>query len=137
MLIDEKGLCSPTIEQIREDLGLYSTTMVFEALAVLEDLGFIKRERQTFPGVRPKRNVYRVHACEVTLFRLLERNILDGELRPARLSHLPASPEARMLTVEGLRALLGAQFERYERATSEARRDVLMEILEEKGYAKA
>lgn len=135
MLIDEKGLCSPTVEQIREDLGLYSTSMVFEALAVLEDLGFIRRERQTFPGVRAKRNVYRVHACEVTLYRLLERNILDGQLRPARLAHLPASPESRMMIVEALRALLDEQFERYERATPEARREVLMDILENKGFA--
>jgi predicted transcriptional regulator len=59
MLSDEKGECSPTIDQIREDLGLYSSSMVFDALAALEDLGFVVRERQALAGVRSRRNLYR------------------------------------------------------------------------------
>ncbi len=55
MLSDPKGECSPTIDQIREDLGLYSSSMVFEALAALEDLGFIVARapsvrRRSFPA---------------------------------------------------------------------------------------
>jgi DNA-binding transcriptional ArsR family regulator len=129
MLTDEGGECCPTIEQIREDLGLYSPSMVFEALAVLEDLAFITRERQSFPGVRAKRNVYRRPACESTILRLLERDRIDGELRP-RGGGSPASQESQALVVDGLRMQLAEAYERYARATSAAKRDVLVEILE-------
>lgn len=122
------GECSPTIEQIREDLGLYSPSMVFEALAVLEDLAFISRERQSFPGVRAKRNVYRRPPCEATVLRLLERQRIDAELRP-KGSGSPASAESQALVIDGLKLVLGAHYERYFRATSSAKGDVLMEIL--------
>ena len=128
-MLSDKGECSPTIEQIREDLGLYSPSMVFEALAVLEDLGFISRERQSFPGVRAKRNVYRRPSCEATILRLLERERIDGDLRP-KGGGSPASQESQALVVYGLKQTLGEYYERYARATSSARRDVLIEILE-------
>ncbi len=130
MLADRDGRCHPTIDQIREDLGLYSSSMVFEALTVLEDLGFVVRERRAFPGVRAKRNVYRKPSCEATVLRLLERGRIDGYLRPVGPSTSPASAQAKELVVEGLRRLLGAAYERYERATPAAKRDVLLEILE-------
>jgi hypothetical protein len=129
-MLTDKGECSPTIEQIREDLGLYSPSMVFEALAVLEDLAFITRERQAFPGVRAKRNVYRRPACEATILRLLERDRIDGELRP-RGSGSPASQESQMLVIAGLRETLGHQYPRYAAAASAAKREVLIEVLEE------
>lgn len=130
MISDADGVCQPTIDQIREDLGLYSTSMVFEALSALEDLCFIKRERQTLPGSRAKRNVYRRPPCEKTILRLLEREIIDGYLHPVGRSDLPAATESRELVVEGLRALLGSEFERYALAAPEAKRSVLMSILE-------
>jgi DNA-binding transcriptional ArsR family regulator len=129
MLSDYKGECSPTIEQIREDLGLYSPSMVFEALAVLEDLGFIFRERQSFPGVRAKRNVYRRPPCPMTLLRLLERDRIDGELRP-KGGGSPASQESQALVFEGLREVLGDWYERYAQATASAKREVLVECLQ-------
>ena len=128
-MLCDTGECSPTIEQIREDLGLYSPSMVFEALAVLEDLAFITRERQSFPGVRAKRNVYRRPPCEATILRLLERERIDGELRP-KGGGSPASQESQALVIDGLRGQLGANYERYSSATSAAKRDVLIEILE-------
>ncbi len=128
-MLSDKGECSPTIEQIREDLGLYSPSMVFEALAVLEDLAFISRERQSFPGVRAKRNVYRRPPCEATIVRLLARDRIDGELRP-KGGGSPASQESQALVIDGLRLTLGSEYERYARATSTAKRDVLVEILE-------
>lgn len=128
MLCDD-GECSPTIEQIREDLGLYSPSMVFEALAVLEDLSFISRERQSFPGVRAKRNVYRRPPCEATILRLLERERIDAELRP-KGGGSPASQESQALVVDGLKQTLGEHYDRYARATSGARRDILLEVLQ-------
>ena len=129
MLCNEGSECSPTIEQIREDLGLYSPSMVFEALAVLEDLAFITRERQSFPGVRAKRNVYGRPSCEETILRLLERDRIDGELRP-RGGGSPASHESQALVLDGLRQQLGAAYQQYAHAPAAEKREVLMEILQ-------
>ena len=130
MISDERGRCSPTIEEIRQDLGLYSTSMVFEALSVLEGYCFITRERTTFPGTRAKRNTYHRPACEKTILRLLERNIIDGQLSPIGGDGAPASARSKTLVVEGLCPLLGDSYERYAAAPPEAKRTVLMEILQ-------
>jgi len=129
MLSDPAGACSPTIDQIREDLGLYSSSMVFEALSALDDLGFITRERAAFPGVRSRRNLYRRPSCESTLLRLIDRGRIDGDLRSTNPSRAPASAESQALVYEGLAQLLGATFERYNKAPVDARRTVLIELL--------
>jgi DNA-binding PadR family transcriptional regulator len=129
MLCDDEGSCRPTVDQIRDDLGLYSSTMVFDALSTLEALGFFVRERQTHGDARSRRNVYRRTSCEFTVLRLIETGKIDGTLRPVQLGGAPASEEGKMLAHEGLRDLLGERFERYDRATPNARRDVLLEEL--------
>jgi DNA-binding PadR family transcriptional regulator len=129
MLCDDAGSCRPTIDQIRDDLGLYSSTMVFDALSTLESLGFIVRERQSLGDARSRRNVYRRTACEFTILRLLESGRIDGALRPVGADQAAASAEGKVLADEGLRYLLGERMERYERATPAARGDVLVEEL--------
>jgi len=129
MLSDERGECSPTIDQIREDLGLYSTSMVFEALAALDDLGFITRIRAAFPGIRARRNLYRRPSCESTLYRLLERGRIDGHLRSTNPTRAPASAESQALIEEGLAALLSEDYERYQSTAEEEKRLVLMGLL--------
>jgi predicted transcriptional regulator len=129
MLADEKGECSPTIDQIREDLGLYSSSMVFDALAALEDLGFIVRERQSIAGVRSRRNRYRRPSCEATLLRLLQRGRIDGELRATNPTRSPASPESQHLVNEGLREIIGGDFERYISASRERKKELLIDLL--------
>ena len=131
MLCDDGGSCHPTVEQIREDLGLLSSSMVFEGLSVLEEMGFIVRERQAFPDSRSHRNLYRRTACEFTIVRLIERGKIDGFLRPAARSEAPASDESKTLAVEGLRAILGPQYDRYQRAASDAKTEVVLDILGE------
>lgn len=128
MLSDDCGVCHPTIEQIRKDLGLLSTTMVFESIAVLEEYGFFVRSRESLPESRSRRNVYRRTACEYTILRLLESNKLTGDLAPVG-SGDPASPEARSLVETGLQDMLGRQYEHYAAAAPDAKRDVLMNIL--------
>jgi DNA-binding PadR family transcriptional regulator len=139
MICDARGECQPTIEQIRDDLGLFSTSMVFEALSALEDLGLITRERRPFPGARAKRNVYRRPSCEATVLRLLERELIDGRLRPAGRADLPATSESRELATEGLKATLDSNYPLYEATPEDKKRDVLMEmlrtIIEEQGSA--
>ncbi|HTX04088.1 MAG TPA: hypothetical protein VMD07_10440 [Candidatus Acidoferrales bacterium] len=129
MLADERSECSPTIDQIREDLGLYSTSMVFEALAALDDLGFITRIRAAFPGIRARRNLYRRPSCESTLYRLLERGRIDGHLRSTNPTRAPASAESQALIEEGLAILLGEAYAKYQRTPEEEKRAVLMELL--------
>lgn len=131
MLSNESGVCHPTIEQIRKDLGLLSTTMVFESIAVLEEYGFFVRSRESLPESRSRRNVYRRTACEYTILRLLETNKLDGELAPVG-SGEPASADARHLVETGLCELLGSQFERYAAVPADQKRDVLVAMLNER-----
>ena len=132
MLSDPRGECSPTIDQIREDLGLYSSSMVFEALAALDDLGFITRIRAAFPGTRARRNLYRRPSCESTLIRLLERGRIDGHLRSTNPTRAPASAESQALTYEGLAEILGDAYERYDVAPTEPeKRTVLLSLLSE------
>jgi hypothetical protein len=128
MLADERGACHPTIEQIRKDLGLLSTTMVFESIAVLEEYGFFVRSRQTLPESRSRRNVYRRTACEYTILRLLETNKVDGRLN-AIGGNEAVSDDAKQLVQEGLQEILGGDYARYTSASEEQKRDVLIEII--------
>ncbi|MFN2449961.1 MAG: hypothetical protein ABR508_09300 [Candidatus Baltobacteraceae bacterium] len=128
MLTDDRGICHPTIEQIRKDLGLLSTTMVFESIAVLEDYGFFVRSRQALPESRSRRNVYRRTTCEYTILRLLETNRVDGDLCPVGSPDV-ASDDSRAIVDEGLREVLGGQFERYASTPPEDKRRVLTELL--------
>jgi len=128
MLADERGVCHPTIEQIRKDLGLLSTTMVFESIAVLEDYGFFVRSRQALPESRSRRNVYRRTACEYTILRLLETNRIDGNLQPIGSPDV-ASGDARQLVDEGLRDLLEDRYAQYAAAPAEKKRELLTDLL--------
>jgi len=129
MLSDGDGMCHPTIDQIRKDLGLLSDTMVFDALAVLEETGFIVRSRRVFPESRSKRNVYRRTACEYTLLRLLEKERIDGFLRPVSSTDVPAAEEARQLVEEGLQAILGRHYAEYASTGEDAKKSVLIRVL--------
>ena len=130
MLSDDRGVCHPTIEQIRKDLGLLSTTMVFESIAVLEEYGFFVRSRESLPESRSRRNVYRRTACAYTILRLLETNKLDGNLVPINGGDA-VSNDSRQLVEIGLKDLLDEHYQRYESAAPGEKRDVLMTILNE------
>lgn len=129
MLCDDRGVCHPTIEQIRKDLGLLSTTMVFESIAVLEELGFFMRSRQALPESRSRRNVYRRVACEYTVLRLLEAGKIDAGMHPVGSADAQ-SDEARQLVFEGLHGILGdVTWEQYTNAAADEKRDVLLPAL--------
>lgn len=131
MLSDDCGVCHPTIEQIRKDLGLLSTTMVFESIAVLEEYGFFVRSRESLPESRSRRNVYRRTTCEYTILRLLETNKVDGDLAPVGAGD-PASPESRHLIEVGLAQVLDLDYRRYVNAQPGEKREVLMQILNDR-----
>jgi hypothetical protein len=125
MLADDDGICHPTIEQIRKDLGLLSTTMVFESIAVLEEYGFFIRSRQSLPESRSRRNVYRRTACEYTILRLLETNRIDGKLAALGAGD-PTSEESRQLVDKGLSDLLQARYATYLAASDGLKRETLI-----------
>ena len=129
MLSDEAGVCHPTIEQIRKDLGLLSTTMVFESIAVLEEYGFFLRTRRSFPESRSKRNVYQRTACEYSILRLLECDKIDAFLHPTAVTASPASEESKQLVQDGLQKLIGESYARYHAADTPGKKAILIEIL--------
>lgn len=130
MLMGDRHVCHPTTFEIARDLGLSSSTMVFEAMNVLEENGFILRSRRTLPHLGSRRNIYQRPACEYTVIRLLRQKRIDGSLRPRPVTQ-PVAAEVEQLTIQGLRDLLGSRFAVYERAANVERDKVLLELLEE------
>lgn len=129
MLSDNLGFCHPTIDQIRRDLGLLSDTMVFDALSVLEEYGFIVRTRRAFPDSRSKRNVYQRTACEYTILRLLENDRIDAALCPIGADDVPAAEESRQLAEVGLSQLLGDAYGEYSAADPASKKTVLIRAI--------
>ena len=123
MLLGEDGVCDPTTNQIRKDLGLASLTIVFDAMSVLEECGFILRER------RMRRNVYQRPSCEYTVLRLLESGKIDGLLRPVPGFVNEMSDDSRRLKDEWLRGVLGDRYQSYADAEPEAKRQILIDVL--------
>ena len=114
MLMDGGTACSPTVEEIAKDLGLMSTTQVFEAINVLENYGFILRSRTTPANGRTRRNIYQRPSCEYTILRLLE----DGRVDESSFD-------------DGLRSLLGKRYGFYAIAPLEEKRATLIASLQE------
>lgn len=132
LLLADNGLCHPTTKQIREDLGVSSLTIVFDAISVLEDLGFILRSRQNIVELKSRRNVYQRPSCEFTILRLLKRSKIDGLLRPSPGSTHEMSEASRKIRDEWLRNSLGDSFEEYRRANAETKTDILIRALRAK-----
>jgi hypothetical protein len=129
MLADGDGTCHPTTNQIRQDLGLSSLTIIFDAMSVLEAYGFVLRRRQTVPGSTSRRNVYQRPSCEFTVLRLLQSERLDGLLRPEPGSVNEMSADAQRLRDEWLSNTLGVHYALYAAAPTEAKRGVLVNLL--------
>jgi SOS-response transcriptional repressor LexA len=130
MLGGHGGVCHPTVKQIRQDLGLASESAVFEALAALDELGFILRaqRRVRTPGAR--RNVYQRAACEYTVLRLLRLGKIDGSMRPAPGFINEISDDAKALRDEWLTERLGASYRRYAEAPEDTKPHILIDVLE-------
>ncbi|MDP9019144.1 MAG: hypothetical protein M3N19_12590 [Candidatus Eremiobacteraeota bacterium] len=127
MLSEERGICNPTIDNIRRDLGLASATMVFEAIGVLEDLGFFLKERVSIPHARAKRNVYQRASCEYTILRLLQTQRLDGELQTSLQKGNGTTEEV----LAGIRGLVGDDvYAMYVKSEASKKKDVLINALQ-------
>jgi hypothetical protein len=128
MLLDGEGVCAPTVEQIRQDLGL-SSSIVFGALAVLDNHGFILRERRYLAPLRSRRNVYQRPSCEFTILRLLEVGKIDGDLRAIPGATHEMSQDSNELKQEWLRSVFGDQVDDYTRVPLEAKAELLIAAL--------
>jgi hypothetical protein len=122
----------PTTQEICEDLGISSRSVVFDALRVLIEDGFIVRERRSVSGRRGRQNVYARPSCEFTIYRLLQANRIDGMLRARPGVENRMSPEARDLKLVWLRAALGDELGRYLNAELPQKRAILISALEKK-----
>jgi hypothetical protein len=125
MLGAQTGISSPTVRQIQHDMDLASDTVVFSALRALEEAALIQRMR--LRGTAS--NVYRRPACEYTLIRLLEQNRIDGSLRPISVRGNVKSHTATKLTRQGLKAMLGDDYEPYHALPAAQRRTFLLQCL--------
>jgi SOS-response transcriptional repressor LexA len=130
LLTSKTGICHPTTKQIRQDLGLSSLTIVFDAMAVLEQHGFILRKRRNIEELNSRRNVYQRPACEFTILRLLDSGKIDGSLRPVPGNLNEMSDESRELKDTWLREALGDRYAHHESASDTDKRSILIEILE-------
>jgi hypothetical protein len=130
MLGQRTGVCHPTVKQIRQDLGLASESAVFEALAALDEMGFILRAHRRVRTAGARRNVYQRAACEYTMVRLLKLGKIDGSMRPAPGFVNEISDDAKALRDEWLTERLGAAYRRYAEAADEAKPQLLIELLE-------
>ncbi len=121
------GMSQPTVRQIQEDMGLLSDSVVFDSLRALEDLCLIRRLRKAGAAGQ---NAYARPACETTLIQLLERNLIDAELRPIRKgTPIDQSSAVTDLARSGLRMLLGDRFPILAQAPPSTRSDVLLGLL--------
>ncbi|GAC1425004.1 MAG: hypothetical protein NVSMB5_19240 [Candidatus Velthaea sp.] len=129
LLSSNTGACHPTTKQIRQDLGLASLTIVFESMSVLEQYGFILRQRRKVEYLNSRRNIYQRPSCEFTVLRLLEYGKIDGLLRPTPGFVNETSDESRELRDEWLRGFLKDRYAIYEAASLDDKRTVLMNAL--------
>ena len=135
MLGAETGVCHPTVKQICQDLGLSSESAVFEALAALEELGFILRTRRRVRNAT-QRNVYQRASCEYTILRLLAAGRIDGCMRPAPGFVNAMSDDAKALRDEWLAEKLGPRYAVYAAAADEEKAGVLAAFLQEARVAQ-
>lgn len=135
MLGAETGVCHPTVKQICQDLGLSSESAVFEALAVLEELGFILRTRRRVRNAT-LRNVYQRASCEYTILRLLAAGRIDGCMRPAPGFVNEMSEDAKALRDEWLVEKLGPRYAVYAAAADAEKAALLSAFLQDARVAQ-
>lgn len=129
LLCVEDNRCHPTTKQIRQDLGIASLTIVFDAISALEANGFILRRRQNLIELKSRRNVYQRPSCEYTILRLLELGRIDAMLRPTPGNANEMSSPAQALRDEWLACILGDDADRYAAAELADKRDILTAAL--------
>jgi hypothetical protein len=126
MLSGESGVCHPTTKQIRQDLGLASLTIVFDAMSALENAGFILRQRRNIEMLNSRRNVYQRPACEFTILRLIRIGKIDGLLRPTPGYANEMSAESERLKRAWIDEALDADLADYRTSDDVARKTALL-----------
>ena len=129
LLSGPTGSCHPTTKQIRNDLGIASLTIVFEAMAALEAGGFISRRRRNFVELKSRRNVYHRPSCEFTVLRLLQLDRIDALLRPVPGEVNEMSVAASDLRDRWLANVLGSAGSAFQAADMPAKRAMLIDAL--------
>lgn len=94
-------------------------------MSILEEYGFILRQRQNIAALKSRRNVYQRPSCEYTILRLLDRAKIDGLLRPTPGAMNEMSAEAQKFRDEWLSHALGSEWPEYEAAAVLEKREIL------------
>lgn len=129
MLMGDRNFCHPTTFEIARDLGLSSSTMVFDSMNVLERCGFILRSRRSIAHLGSRRNLYQRPSCRYTILHLLSEGLIDGYLRPRPFSE-PVAQEAQDLIRKGVEDLLGSGLHEYDVAHENVKTEALAQLLQ-------
>lgn len=135
-VMNRAGLAWPAVRQVASDLGVRDLDTVRGALRRLVDAGFLiaptDDERRAFSlGERP---IYQHPHPAYTIHKLLEGNLVDGELYPMSNRERTADDKASdSVVLAGMKTMLGeSMFAAYREALSlelEDRRAVLTDTL--------
>lgn len=110
-VMDPNAIAYPTPEQIAEDMGVRTRSVIVEALAKLVERGFLLASTDPRPGRMSKRTVYQRPLPQYTLRILLEQKLIDADLLPTanREPRLELTRASDDVVRASLRALLGEQ----------------------------
>ena len=136
---DENGIAYPTYENIKADLNISNRTTIAKAISELIDKGFLLRARlPVLDRFRHRRNVFQRPSVQYTLWTLLIKGYIDGDLRPTipkpTLAATRRDNPARNAggIRKALHALIGDEaYVRYSRATGTDKVTVLAQRLNE------
>ena len=81
-VMDPIAIAYPTPEQIAEDMGIRTRSVIVDALKTLVDLGFLLAGPEPRPGRMGKRTIYQRPLPHHTLYTLLELGKIDFDLFP-------------------------------------------------------
>jgi hypothetical protein len=114
-VMDPNAIAYPTPEQIAEDMGVRTRSVIVDALNVLVEKGFLLAGADPRPGRMSKRTVYQRPLPHHTLKTLLEKDLIDADLFPvankARKDELTRASDD--VVRASLKAMLGEQVFRF------------------------
>ena len=118
-----RKVAHPLIKHMKADLNISNSSVIYDSLKRLVDLGFLLKSQRVF-RLRLC-NVYQRPCAEFTLLRLLSKEVIDGNLVPTKPGkrnavHRDAYTRTLGSVASGLRNLLGNDLYTQWNAVSDA-----------------
>lgn len=130
-LCDKNDIAYPPVINIQRDLDIQSPTTVATALSRLEESGFLLRMRAVLPRRQTgaHRTVYQRPLPQYTINRLLDRDLIDGDLLPTNWPMTTEKPPHPNRAVDrAMERLLGDDYLGYESLESTAERTAFLKL---------